>query len=262
MDSYEYMRLKAKTGQQRFVQMLQYDFKLPPRIAEVIVQEAEMFLQGRQQTLKAGQLRVILAQRHAKAAQAVAETEMVEVTWTVDAGAEDLEVRQQFGRQALRRVRLQRLLAEALEQNGIATQEDLARALHVTVRTIKRDFAYLQAQGSYLPSRGYLHGIGRGQTHKAHIVRCWLEGQTYDQIAYHTHHSHTSIQRYLLFFVQVVHLHQQQFAPSEISQIVQVGLPLVHEYLALYESHNSPAARARLQEQLERLTRYEKKGGN
>ena len=261
MDDYEYMRLNAKTGQQRFVQMLRCDFKLPPRVAEVIVQEAEAFMSGRQQALKPGQVRVILAERHAKAAQTVAETEMVEVTWTVDAGAEDLEVRQRFGRQALRRVRIQRLLAEALEQNAIASQEDLARALQVTVRTIKRDFAHLQAQGVYLPSRGYLHGIGRGQTHKAQIVRCWLEGQTYDQISYHTHHCLTSIQRYLLFFVQVVQLHQQQFTPVQISQIVQLGLPLVREYLALYENHNSPDARMRLQEQLERLTRYEKKGG-
>ena len=77
---------------------------------------------------------------------------------------------QQHGSPTLRRVRIQRLLDEALAQGAVATQEDLAQALHVSLRTIKRDCA-AQAQEVYLPTRGNLHGIGRGQTHKAQIGR-------------------------------------------------------------------------------------------
>jgi len=76
------------------------------------------------------------------------------VTWTVDAGAEDRAVQRQHGAQALRRVRIQRLLDEALEQGAVASQEDLAQALHSSTRTIKRDFAHLQAEEMLLPSRG------------------------------------------------------------------------------------------------------------
>ena len=262
MNPYELARLEAKTAQQRFSQMLQHDFKLAPRIAQVIVQEAEHLLSDSQTPLKVGQIRVILAQRHAKTAQAVTDMETVEVTWTLDAGPEDLDVLQQHGPQRLRQVRLQRLLAEALDQGAIATQEDLARALNVTVRTIKRDFAELHAQGVYLPSRGYLHGVGRGQTHKASLVKHWLEGQTYDQIAFHTHHSLTSVQRYILTFVRVVHLHQQHFEVVQIAPLVQIGQPLVCEYLALYHAIDSPAIQARLQQQLDRLIHFEKKGGH
>ena len=225
------------------------------------MQEAEQYLNTSQAPLKVGQIRVILAHRHTKTAQAVREMETVEVTWTLDAGVEDLEVLHQHGPQTLRQVRLQRLLAEALEQGAIATQEDLARALNVTVRTIKRDFAQLHAQGLYLPSRGYLHGVGRGQTHKARIISHWLEGQTYDQIAFATHHAVVSIQRYIVTFVRVVHLFQQQFEVVQIAQLVQIGQPLVREYLALYQAIDSPAVQARLQQQIERLTQVEKKGG-
>ena len=260
MDRDHLARLEAKTSSQQFTRMLQQDFNLAPKIAQVIVQEAELYLNQQHQPLKVGQIRVVLAQRHIHPVRDVADTPTVNVTWTLDAGAEDLAVLDQHGAQRLRQVRIQRLLAEALEQGAIATQEDLARALSVSVRTIKRDFADLHAEGCYLPSRGYIHGVGRGQTHKARIVKLWLQGMTYDQIATHTHHSLTSVQRYILTFVRVVHLHQQPFEPAEIAHLTQLGLPLVREYLALYQAITSAAAQRRLQEQLERLLQGQKKG--
>jgi DeoR/GlpR family transcriptional regulator of sugar metabolism len=50
------------------------------------------------------------------------------------------------------------LLDEALAQGALATQEDLARVLQTSLRTIKRDFAELHNQGLYLSNRGYLKG--------------------------------------------------------------------------------------------------------
>jgi predicted ArsR family transcriptional regulator len=147
-------------------------------------------------------------------------------------------------------------LDEALSQGAAATQEDLAAALQVSVRTIKRDFAALQAQGTYLPTRGNLQGIGRGQTHKAQIVKRWLNGETYDQITLHTHHSQTSVQRYVQMFKRVVNLHEEGFTSEEIALLLQIGLPLVVEYLAIYEQHDTPMASRRLAE----LRRREEKG--
>jgi transcription initiation factor IIE alpha subunit len=143
-------------------------------------------------------------------------------------------------------VRIQRLLDEAVEQGGVATQEDLAQALQVSLRTIKRDFAILQSQGVFLPTRGNLRGIGRGQTHKAQIVGHWLRGATYDQIAHQTRHTLSAIQRYIQTFVRVVELHQQGFADSQIGLLLNVGLALVREYLAVYQQHATPECRERL----------------
>jgi biotin operon repressor len=184
----------------------------------------------------------------------LSQTRTVEVVWTIDAGPEDQEVLKQHDLSALRQVRIQRLLDEVLAQEAVASQEDLARALQVSVRTIKRDCADLQAQGIYLPSRGHLQGIGRGQTHKAQIVGRWLRGETYDQIARHTHHAVCCVQRYVQTFVRVVNLQQQGFSPTEIGLLLQVSQPLLSEYLAVYEQHTSPFCRQRLQEQLMRVT--------
>jgi biotin operon repressor len=253
MDQDEKERLEAKTPERRFMRVLKHEFHYPPKIAEAILEEAQNCLQSIAGPLRPGQMRVILTSYEAGHGRALRDTAMTEVVWTVDAGREDVQVLEQHGRQALRRLRIQRLLDEALAQGGVATQEDLARALQVSVRTIKRDCAALQAEGICVPTRGYLHGIGRGQTHKARIVGQWLEGATYDQIARWSRHSLSAIQRYVKAFVRVVDLHRRGFSNSQIALLLQISVPLVREYQAILAQHNTPACRERLEEQIERL---------
>jgi predicted ArsR family transcriptional regulator len=246
-------RLETKTGEQQFVYILQHEFQFAPKIAQAILDEAEANLRPPVAQGQAGQRRVVLAHRQAGHGRALRETETVTVIWTIDAGEEDRQVWQRHGAKALRQVQVQRLLLEAVEQEAAASQEDLAQALNVSVRTIKRDFEELQGRGIYLPSRGNLHGIGRGQTHKAQIIERWLRGESYDQIALHTHHAIISIQRYLRTFVRVIELHQQDFSDNQIAMLLQIGLALVQEYLAVYHNNDRPDCQLRLQEQLERL---------
>lgn len=214
-----------------------------------------MYLTGGTEGLPAGQMRVLLSPAKRGAGQALRESVLKTVVWTVDAGTEDDEVLAQYGERALRQVRLQRLLGEAVEQGALASQEDVARVLHVSVRTIKRDCAELAAQGSALPTRGHVQGIGRGQTHKAHIVGRWLQGETYDQIARHTHHSLSSIQRYVQTFLRVVRLEGQGLSAAQIAQVVQIGPALLQEYLTVHRQHDTPAERERLAEHLQRVER-------
>jgi len=247
-------RLTAKTSKEQFAYILQHEFQFAPKIAEAIMTEAEANLRPAAEPPPVGQRQVILAQRDAGHGRALSETQTVRVKWTVDAGEADRQVWQQHGAKALRQVQVQRLLLEAVEQGAAATQEDLAQALNVSVRTIKRDFEELAGQGLYLPSRGNLQGIGRGQTHKAQIIERWLRGETYDQIGMHTHHAIVSIQRYIRTFVRVVELHQQEFSDSQIAMLLQLGLALVQEYLAVYRHNHEPDCQRRLQEQLKRLS--------
>jgi biotin operon repressor len=245
-------RLSAKTKEQQLMQILREEFHQPPRVARAILEDVQECLTGKAKAVKPGQMRVMLVATAARHGQALVETAQTEVVWSVDAGAEDYEVAVQHGVRAMRRQRLQRLLGEAVEQGAAASQEDLARVLQVSVRTIKRDCAALEAEGIYLPTRGNLKGIGRGQTHKALIVGRWLRGETYDQIARATHHSVISVQRYVQAFIRVMQLQQQEVAAEEIALLLQIGLPLVAEYLAIYEKHDTPFVRQRLANQLQR----------
>lgn len=249
----EMERLQAKTDHQRFVQVLEQAYDCAPRVAVAILQEAQECLLGRPGQLQPGQTRVVLTRLKAAHGQALRETNMTEILWTIDAGQEDREALQKFGARALRRVRIQRLLSEAIEQGAVATQEDLAWALHASLRTIKRDCRELEGQGIYLPTRGHLQGIGRGQTHKARIVGQWLQGRTYDEIRLSSCHCLSSIQRYVQAFVRVVQLQQEGFDQNEIARLLAISPALVEEYLTVYGQHDSPTCRQRLGEQAQRM---------
>ena len=255
MNQEQIKRMETKTPEQRFLRVLEQEFHQAPRVAQSLLEEAQVCLFGRAEIIRPGQVRVILTTRDARHVGCLRETPSTEVVWTVDGGREDRQVVRRHGRTALRRVRIQRLLDEALAQGAAATQEDLAQVLQVSVRTIKRDCALLQAHGIYLPTRGNLHGIGRGQTHKAQIIRRWLQGETWDQIALHTHHSLVSIRRYIQSFVRVVHLHREGFPVSQIALLLAISRPLVKEYLAVYRDNDAIECRERLAGEIERLSR-------
>jgi Mn-dependent DtxR family transcriptional regulator len=248
-------RLQAKTPEQRFLRMLEDEFHQPPRVAQALLEEAQACLFGQATVVRPGQVRILLTALSSGHGRPLSQTKTQEVVWTLDAGQPDRQVQQQHGQVALRRVRIQRLLDEALAQGAVATQEDLAQALHVSVRTIKRDCKVLTDQGLYLPTRGNVKGIGRGQTHKAQIVGRWLRGETYDQIKLYTRHALSSIKRYVQTFVRVVELHGQGLSKNEIALVLDQSPYLVGEYLAIYEQHDLPEYRTRLKEQMERLRR-------
>ncbi len=246
-------RATAKTKRAHLLHKLQTEFDLAPRMAQAVLEEAETCLCDESASLQSGQRWVLLASREAGHGQPLAETATQRVCWTVDAGPADEETLAAQGRIGLRRVRIQRLLDEAVEQGALATQEDLAHALQVDVRTIKRDCQALQEAGVWLPLRGHVRSIGRGQSHKAQIVGRWLQGETYDQLMRNTHHSVSCIRRYVQTFVRVVALHQQDFPESQIAHLTQCGVRLVQEYLAIYHQYDAPVYRERFAEQLVRL---------
>lgn len=75
------------------------------------------------------------------------------VRWTLDNGAEDLQLLRSYGVQALRKHRILRLLDEAAHQGATPTDRDLADALGVSRRTIESDMATLVLEGANLPTR-------------------------------------------------------------------------------------------------------------
>ena len=246
-------RAFAKTRRAQLLHSLQSEFDLAPRIAQAVVEEAEASLCQPSENSTSGQRRVVLASREASHGQSLSATATKQVNWTLDAGETDAETLLSQGRKGLRRVRIQRLLDEAVAQGALATQEDLAQALEVNVRTIKRDCEALQAADVWLPLRGNVLSIGRGQTHKGQIVGRWLQGETYDQLVRSTHHNVKCIGRYVQCFVRIVALAQEGLSITQIAHLTQCGQPLVQEYLAIYQQCDDPVCLERLAEQLDRL---------
>lgn len=210
---------------------------------------------GRTGKQKTGQIRVYLSQRQAGHGQAVSKTASREVLWTINAGKEDQEVLEKQGRVALRQVRIQRLLDEALATRSRSQPGRPGQRLECGSAHHQAGLSGAGSVRSLPADPGNLHGIGRGQTHKAQIIGRWLRGETYDQLMMSTRHSSTSIRHYVQSFLRVVELHRQDFAVSQIAHLVQSGEALIREYLAVYAQNESPESRMRLEEQLNRLRR-------
>jgi biotin operon repressor len=260
-------RLALKTPEASLLHVLESEFNLSYREAREVVSAARELLGLDRPTgqVRPGQIRLVVASLKAPFGPPLVETARMEVTLTVDAGAEDAAVLNTQGRLAVRQGRLLRLVEEALEQGGVLTEEDLARALQVTRRTIERDVQALRTAGHLVQTRGQVKGSGRGQTHKVRIIELWLDRQGYDKIALWAHHSVQSIKRYVSTFLRIVTLHRQATAVSEIAFLVAASEKLVRDYLGLYEqAQGAPARLAKLEEELARvrgLAEVVKKGG-
>ena len=248
-------RLAAKTLDQRFRRELETGFEMAPRIAQGVLDLAkEVFsLDGVRSPngngrLRPGQIRQVLAASSAPHGRPLHQTDMVEVIWTLDAGEEDLEVLKEHDRIALRRARILRLTEEARDQGGEATEEDLAKALGVTARTIRSDVAALEANGYCVVTRGKIKGVGRGQTHKVLIVELYLKRYTYTEIMRRTRHSAYAIKRYIQTFGRVVMLTRKGLNVPEIAHAVGISERLTQEYLELYQRYDVPEYQDRLAE--------------
>jgi hypothetical protein len=253
-------RLAVKTLDQRFQHELETGFEIAPRVAQGILNLAKEVFgldsgAANDYQLRPGQIRQVVAASSAVHGPPLAQTDMVTVTWTIDAGEEDLTVLREYDHVALRRVRILRLIEEALEQGGVPTQEDLARALQVSVRTIRADIAALKATGYAVTTRGMLQGAGRGQTHKVVIVELYLKRFTYSEIMRRTHHSSQSIKRYLQSFSRVVMLTRKGLNKQEINHAVGISEKLTQEYLDLYQRYDLPEYQGRLDEMMAMISR-------
>lgn len=261
-------RLAEKTPEAMFLYVLQKEFGFPLRTARQVFETAQEVLVGGegQSQMRPGQLRMIVASLKAPFGPKLADSAKVEVTLTVDNGVEDGQVKAKEGAEGQRRGRILRITEEALDQGGVLTQEDLARALNVDRRTIVRDIQALEDEKHIVSTRGAVKNVGRGQTHKVKIIELWLNREGYDKIARWVHHSPQAIKRYVSTFLRLVVMHRQGTAVKEIAFLTQSSVKLVQDYLELYEkAMKQPHQQEKLEEELERVSIWKRaepeKGG-
>jgi Protein of unknown function (DUF1670) len=251
-------RLGEKTAERQFLYEMERDFELAPAPARAVLETAQQVLLtswGRGE-VREGQMRVTVVSVDEPSGKPLSEMKKVGVVLTVDGGLEDLAVLKRFGVGGQRRVRLLRMTEEAVDQGGVLTQEDLARLLQTGVRTIRRDVTALRGDGHWVPTRGVVKEIGRGQSHKAKIVEMYLRRMTYSEIVRRARHAPSSIKRYVETFGRVVVLWEKGVRDvSEIAYVVGVSARLAREYLELRERYDCPEYRDRLNEIAQQVRR-------
>jgi len=187
--------------------------------------------------MKPGQILFEVVSIENGAQKKLSDCKMVSVILTLDAGEEDLQVKEHHGVQGLRRHRLQRIVNEAFQQGGLLTVEDIAnRLLNCGERTICRDIKAFKDQDIVLPLRSVIRDMGKSVTHRSKIVKEWLAGKEYTEIARATNHSIDAVANYIDKFKRVICLAKNNYEIKTIAFLVKLSPSLTQEYYDLYHS--------------------------
>jgi hypothetical protein len=211
-----------------------------------------------------GRIKLLVVAAQEPAGKSLEQCQKVTVTLTLDAGPEDYQTRIAYGVEGLRRARILRMTAEARDQGGLLSYEDLAyRLLNCGMRTIVRDVHTFRQRAIEVPSRGQQQDIGPGQTHRVQAVRLYLQGLEANEIARRLYHTLAAIENYVTCFARVALLVNQAYVDSDIAFVIRRSSALVAAYRQLYhEFESQPGARQRLQEILGRVGHNPEKGEN
>ncbi|MEK6566590.1 MAG: DUF1670 domain-containing protein [Bacteroidota bacterium] len=248
-------RLQSKSVKHSIVSSIARDFNLTPILAEAyFTQISNYFLNHAPVNLGSGQLHYLAVEENEPAGKPIALCKKVSVKLTLHKPEEDLPVYKKSGLRGLRHHKIIRITNEAIDQGGVLSYEDIAFILTCSVVTIKRDMSQMRKQGLILPSRGWRHEMGRGQTHKTQILELYLSGYQFSDIERRTHHSETAIKRYIQDFARVVLLHKKGFTLDQIRISTGFSHRLAGEYLKLFKQHRTSS-------QLRRILQNPKKRG-
>jgi hypothetical protein len=264
-------RLDAKTLDSLFCRRIEEGANCSPFISQAILHTVkEVFAIGPQDPdhqLGLGRIKLLVVAAGEPAGKSLEQCQKVNVELTLDAGQVDYQVRLKYGIEGLRRSRILRVTAEAREQGGLLSYEDLAfRLFNCGIRTIVRDVQALRRREIEVPSRGQQQHIGPAQTHRVQAVRLYLQGLEANEIARRLYHTLGSIENYITTFARIVLLANKGYSDDEIAFVIRRSAPLVAAYRKLYaEFEGKPAAGRRMAEILARIPGatkpHTKKGG-
>jgi hypothetical protein len=232
-------RLRQKQIDVQFVNRLQVGLKCSPFETKAIlncVYEVYQPFFDNSASVKPGQILFDVVSIENSAKEKLSNCQMKTVTLTLDAGEDDLVIRQERGVIGLRRHRLERITNEAFQQGGLLTVEDIAnRLLNCGERTVVRDIKAFKDKGICLPLRSIMRDMGRSISHREIIVKHWLLGMEFSEISHQTNHSIESIANYVEKFKRVICLAKDNHEIENIAFLVKISTTLVKQYCQLYQ---------------------------
>jgi hypothetical protein len=133
---------------------------------------------------------------------------------------------------------IERITAEAWQQDGVLTMLDLEWLLNVNGAFLRQLLtAYQERFGVLLPTAGTVLDMGRTLTHKTIVVEMALEGLSTQQIARRIFHTPEAVDNYLRLFDRVLVLRFFGMPPHLMRQVTGHSLALINEHLALAKKH-------------------------
>jgi len=219
------------------------DYNLPPKLAPLIVQDiASVRAQclPRLQELRHGQVLVLSLDCHSRIGEVSAvqqpRLQPVIVTLFTEAERQALYAPDLTFREA-RQVQLHqfvRVCIEAYAQEGLLALLDLEclflTAHHDVGKVINE---YEQTEQILVPTPGTVLDAGNKVTHKALVVRLYLDGLTTTEIARKLYHSEVAVDNYIGTFDKVALLHLYGVTRQHMRFLTGRSRALIDQYLRL-----------------------------
>ncbi len=140
-------------------------------------------------------------------------------------------------RRAFCRARFARWCFEAYEQGGVLTLLDLSLMSGLSEHFVSKVLQEYEVEtGKIVPTRGTVHDIGRGVTHKAEVIRRWLRNESPEKIARELSHSQGAVDRYIAAF-QRVRILATKVHISDLPTLAGLSVSVVNEYVALLRQY-------------------------
>ena len=135
--------------------------------------------------------------------------------------------------------RVARITKQALAQESVFIQTDLALMLGVSVSAIRKAIDQWQEEhDEILPLRGTIHDMGMTFSHKRQIVGLHLQGLLTSEIARITSHDPVNVDRYIDDFERVLEFAREDTPVHKICFYTGMSERLVKEYLDIIKEHN------------------------
>ena len=135
--------------------------------------------------------------------------------------------------------RIARITKQALAQDGLLNQTDLALIFNKSIYSIRKAIdKWQQDTGEILPLRGTIHDLGKTFTHKRQIIELHLKGYRCSKIARMTQHDPENVDRYIRDFERVLEFAQEGAPVQKISFFTGMSYSLVEEYIAVIKEQS------------------------
>lgn len=238
----KWSRLEAKSLDNQFVNDIINGMNCSPFEAKAILDTVHKvygnFFDSSQE-LGPGKAKFIVISVEDSPAKKLTEATKISVTLTINDDKVDLHIKEKNGVVALRQHRLNRICNEAFMQGGLLTVEDIANRIFCCgERTIVRDLKDLRKQNIFVPLRSSIKDMGKTLSHRSLIVKEWVKGSEYTEIARKTNHSVKAINNYVSKFKQVVALMKDGYDVHTIAFLTKISKRLAEEYIDI-KAHSS-----------------------
>ena len=240
MDQQAIDRLSTKSNWQ-MLQMELLNYRLSPIEAKAVVHRIHDYLDEQNpDRLDEGQIFYYAVAFSEPASKPLKECQLVRIKLTIYA-PDDLDYLEvgRGGTPKLRRVRLFRIVFEAVDQGALLAQEDLVRLLGISRRTLVRIIEEYHEKGIFIPTRGYCKDMGRGTSHKTVAIEMYLKYASYTEMERKTGDTPSSLMRYIKDFAAVVSAVDAGLSPDQVRVVTGMSEKLVSEYIDLYRRYDT-----------------------